>query len=177
MLHFILGRAGSGKTTTVHTLLEDYVRAGWQDLILLVPEQYSFYSERAMLERLGAKGAGSVEVLSFSRLAHSVFRLYGGKSGRAIDDAGRAILMSLALDSVGDSLEVYGRHRQSPAVISEMLGLSTELKQGAIAPGEMMDVSDRMQDCLLKKKRGRLPWFFPLMRRWLLAVFLMGRTN
>ena len=152
MLHFILGRAGSGKTTTVHTLLEDYVRAGWQDLILLVPEQYSFYSERAMLERLGAKGAGSVEVLSFSRLAHSVFRLYGGKSGRAIDDAGRAILMSLALDSVGDSLEVYGRHRQSPAVISEMLGLSTELKQGAIAPGEMMDVSDRMQDCLLKKK-------------------------
>lgn len=152
MLHFILGRAGSGKTTHVHTLLEDFVRAGRQDLILLVPEQYSFHSERAMLERLGEKDAGSVDVLSFSRLAHSVFRIFGGKSGRPIDDAGRAILMSLALDGVGDSLEVYARHRQSPAVISEMLGLGIELKQGAVAPAEMMAVSDGMQDCLLKKK-------------------------
>lgn len=152
MLHFILGRAHSGKTTYVHTLLEDFVRAGRRDLILLVPEQYSFHSERAMLERLGAKDASGVDVLSFSRLAHSVFRQYGGKSGRPIDDAGRAILMSLALESVGDSLEVYARHRQSPAVIAEMLGLSVELKQGAVATAEIMDVSDRMPACLLKKK-------------------------
>ena len=152
MLHFILGRAGSGKTTHVHRLLEDFARAGRQEMILLVPEQYSFHSERAMLERLGPADAGKIEVLSFSRLAHSVFRLYGGKNGRPIDDAGRAILMSLALESVGDELEVYGRHRQSPALITEMLGLAAEFKQGAVAPAQMMTVSDNLADCLLKKK-------------------------
>jgi len=152
MLHLILGRAGSGKTTYVHKLLEDFVRAGERELILLVPEQYSFFSERAILERLGPKDAGNIEVLSFTRLAHSVFRVYGGKTGQYIDDSGRAILMSLALESVGDKLEVYARHRQSLAVVREMLGLSAEFKQGAVSPEEIMSVSDNMADCLLKKK-------------------------
>lgn len=152
MLHLILGRAGAGKTTYVHKLLEDFVRDGEREMLLIVPEQYSFFTERALLERLGAKDAGKIEVLSFSRLAHSVFRIYGGKTGQHIDDSGRAILMSLALESVGDKLHVYARHKQSTAVITEMLGLSSEFKQNSVLPEEISEVSDGLPDCLLKEK-------------------------
>ncbi len=152
MLHLILGRAGAGKTTHVHKLLEDFARAGEREMLLIVPEQYSFFTERALLERLGAKDAGKIEVLSFSRLADSVFRIYGGKTGQQIDDSGRAVYMSLALEGAGDKLDVYSRHRQSTAVVREMLGLSSEFKQNAVSPEEIMAVSNNMKDCLLKKK-------------------------
>ena len=50
MLHLILGRSGSGKTQYIRSLLRDLAKQGARDMILLVPEQFSFESERSMLE-------------------------------------------------------------------------------------------------------------------------------
>lgn len=152
MLHLILGRAGSGKTAWVHSLFESMIKEGQTDLTLIVPEQYSFFTERAMLERLGAADALKIDVTSFSRLAESVLKATGRMTGQHIDDSGRAVLMSLALDSVAEKLEIYAGHRQSPAVVTEMLALSAEFKQASVNPGEILTVSNSMADCLLKKK-------------------------
>ena len=68
MLHLIFGTAGAGKTTLLHERIADCVSGGGR-AILLVPEQYSFESEKALYRRLGARGALQVEVLSLHAFA------------------------------------------------------------------------------------------------------------
>jgi ATP-dependent helicase/nuclease subunit B len=92
MLHLIIGRARSGKTTYVHNLIQDFIKSGQQDIILLVPEQFSFQTERAMLEHLGPLNAGRVEVLSFRAGAHCVAKT-GLEGGHTLDDSARAVLI------------------------------------------------------------------------------------
>ena len=80
MLIPVLGRAGSGKTTFVLERLLQAAKKG--RVLLLVPEQFSFESERTLLETLGPRLAGRIRVLSFPRLAETVFREVGGLAGR-----------------------------------------------------------------------------------------------
>ncbi|MFR6279143.1 MAG: hypothetical protein ACLULM_09860, partial [Acutalibacter sp.] len=49
MLQFVLGRAGSGKTEYMRRLLADRALAGQGGTVMLVPEQYTFETEKAML--------------------------------------------------------------------------------------------------------------------------------
>ena len=87
MLHFIFGRAGFGKTHWVQQQL--LKNATQQNAILLVPEQASFETERAMV---GLNLSHSVEVLSFSRLCDRVFKLYGGIAGKRLGDQEKLLL-------------------------------------------------------------------------------------
>ncbi|HZJ78657.1 MAG TPA: PD-(D/E)XK nuclease family protein [Clostridia bacterium] len=152
MLHLILGRVGAGKTTHVHNLIKDYINIGDKGLTLIVPEQFSFATERAMLEKLGPQGADKVDVLSFTRLADSVFREYGGKSKKHISEGGKAILMNLALDGINDKLELYHNHSQKPAFTKEILKTIHELKQSAVSHEKIFDAVANTDNKTLKTK-------------------------
>ena len=134
MLHLLLGRAGSGKSHWVRDLLVGRAKEGKRDMVLLVPEQFSFESERALLRRLHASPPGQIEVLSFRRLATRVFQLAGGIAGRHLDDAGRIILMGMATDAVRDRLQVYSRLSASSGFAGEMLNAVNEWRQCSISP-------------------------------------------
>lgn len=54
MLELILGRAGTGKTTLLRKRLAESTAP---KTILIVPEQYTFESERALLMEYGAETA------------------------------------------------------------------------------------------------------------------------
>ena len=74
MLNIIRGRAGSGKTEFLFNLIEAHLNCGDEKPLFLVPEQFSFVTERELLVRFGAKRAKNVEVTSFSRLARTEFQ-------------------------------------------------------------------------------------------------------
>ena len=67
MLQFILGRASSGKTYTVTEKIAECLSQG-KSPVLLVPEQFSFESEKNILDRVGDSNAQKVSVISFTRL-------------------------------------------------------------------------------------------------------------
>ncbi len=157
MLHLIYGRAGSGKTT----YLQELCLRSMQDtpeipFYYIVPEQYSFETERTMLRLLGSKDAQKVHVLSFSRLADEVFRRYGGAAGRRLDDGGRCIFMSLALEQVKDQLEFYRRKAENTDMISMLLSISEELKLCAVSPDTLMDTAAALPDGTLRRKTREL---------------------
>ena len=66
MIRFILGRSGSGKTEMIHKYISQI--GDDKRVVLIVPEQSSFQSEKRILETMGAKRARNIEVLSFRRL-------------------------------------------------------------------------------------------------------------
>ena len=151
MLRLITGKIGCGKTARIYDEIKKKVEWGGE-VTLIVPEQYSFHTEKKMLEMLGAQGAGHVDVVSFSFLAGNLLKKYGLNSQTPIDDGVRAMLMSVALNEVGDELSVYSRHRYSPAVITQMLKTVSEFHQCAVTKEMTDEVISKMQPSLLRDK-------------------------
>lgn len=155
MLRLITGRISSGKTTEIYSKIKHRVEKG-ESVMLIIPEQYSFCTEKMMLELLGARGADSVEVVSFTFLCERLLKKYGLNSNPRLDDSTRALMMSLALESVSESLNVYGKHRYSASVITRMLKVIKEFRQCAVTPDMLRETSAGMEDCLLKSKLDEL---------------------
>ena len=151
MLRLVTGRIGSGKTTRIYNEIENSVEQG-RAVTLIVPEQYSFHTEKKMLELLGARGADKVNVVSFSFLASNLLKKYGLNSKSAIDDSTRALLMSVALDEIGDDLQIYSRHRYSPAVIVQMLKTIKDFRQCSVTPDLIEETIGKMEPSLLRDK-------------------------
>ena len=70
MLRLIMGRARSGKSRRIRELLAERVHAGGK-VLLIVPEQYSFESEKNLLDLLGPENQSNVEILyTFTSLSN-----------------------------------------------------------------------------------------------------------
>lgn len=152
MLHFILGRSGSGKTTRIRSQLKELAEAGKDNLVLIVPEQASFENERAMLHLLGAKNARRVFVTSFSRLADTVLHRFGGFAGKRLDDGGRSIFMSLALEQVRDRLQMFRKNAESTELVGLMLQISAEFKMCGVSSEDLLKAADGLAGGTLSLK-------------------------
>ncbi len=151
MLHLITGRIGSGKTEKIYELLKNAIDGG-KGALLLVPEQYSFETEKQLLFRLGAVDANKATVYSFSFLAQFLLKRAGVSYKPEIDDSTRAMIMSLALEEVSDKLEFYSKTAYSTGFINELLGMIKELRQCEITPEMLSSYEMTAQDAVLKNK-------------------------
>ncbi|TXK89783.1 hypothetical protein FVE24_15145, partial [Parageobacillus sp. SY1] len=79
-LRFLLGRSGSGKTTTclneIRRKLKEEPKGN--PIIYLVPEQMTFQSEYALIHTPGLGGMIRAQVFSFTRLAWRILQETGG---------------------------------------------------------------------------------------------------
>ena len=155
MLRLITGRISGGKTTEIYSKIRQHVEKG-EGVMLIIPEQYSFCTEKMMLELLGAKGADKVEVVSFTFLCERILKKYGLNSKPRLDDSARALMMSLALEGVNESLQIYGKHRYSASVITRMLKIIKEFRQCAVTSDMLRTTAAGMEDCLLRSKLDEL---------------------
>ena len=151
MLHLILGRAGSGKTHYLRDLLAQRAQSGEEGILFLVPDQFSFETEKAMLSLLGAAGTVSVETMGFSRLCELLFRTYGGCAVSHLDEGGRAVVMRNAIKQCADRMTVYRRHCGSDSFIASMLSLATECKRSAVTPEQLRAAAADAQPALQAK--------------------------
>lgn len=133
MLRFVLGTAGSGKTTRLIRYIKDVAESGGK-VILLVPEQFSFEGEKLLYGHLGPQVSLRVEVLSFTRLCNSIFRRFGGLAGASVTPAAKTLLMSVAVEQLRDSLRVYGRSCRSTAFLETLVSTCGEMKTAGITP-------------------------------------------
>ncbi len=177
MLQFILGRAGSGKTEYLRRMLAEKSRAGKRGLIMLVPEQYSFETEKAMLRLCGAEGANRIQVYSFTRLAEAVFRREGGAAGRRLSDGGRRILMSCAIMGCEDRLEVYQNAAKSGRVTDLMLTAVNEMKLCGVAPERLTEAAEKLGDCGLSKKLSEIALLYGAFEALVAASYLDSRDD
>lgn len=152
MLQLILGRSGSDKTYEVRSALKTLAENGAERLMLIVPEQASFENERAMLYLLGERGARQVTVTSFSRMVDAVQRKCGGFAGRRLDDGGRSIFMSLALEQVRDRLKAFRKNSESTELVGLLLQISAEMKMCGIMPEKLEKASRSISQSNLRQK-------------------------
>ena len=93
MLKFIFGLPCSGKSYNCIQKIKALSINGEQT-VLLVPEQFSFESEKQILNALGDSFSLNTCVLSFSKLSDEVSRTVGGICARVLSDADKVIFMA-----------------------------------------------------------------------------------
>ncbi len=177
MLQFVLGRAGSGKTEYMRRLLSDRALAGDSRCLMLVPEQYSFETEKAMLRLAGAQRANAIGVYSFTRLAETVFRREGGAAGRRLSDGGRRILMSSAVAACREHLEVYRSAAGTGRVTDMMLTAVNEMKMCGIGPQELFGAAERLEGRGLGQKVRELGLIYETYEALVAASYLDSRDD
>ncbi len=152
MVHFLYGRAGSGKSYEVFERIAVCLAQG-KPCLLLVPEQQAVISEKHAASRFAGMNTFSLEILNFKRLANHVFRQAGGLFGQSIDGNGKRILMWRILASLIPFLKEY--QNVSPAdtsLIDLLLRTCESLRQRRITPYALERAAQRTEDEKLKNK-------------------------
>ena len=177
MLQFVLGRAGSGKTEYLRRLLADRSLSGLDSTVMVVPEQYTFETEKAMLRLAGPVRGNAIPVYSFTRLAEAVFRKEGGAVGRRLSDGGRRILMASAIEACQDRLEVYAAAAKSGRVTDVMLTAVNEMKMCGISPEELGHTARDLGGSGLGKKLSELSLLYHTYDALVAASYLDSRDD
>lgn len=157
-IRFIFGRAGTGKSRFCLEQIKKKIESNNDNnkLILIVPEQYTFDTEKKFLDIVTEKGFLRGEVLSFKRMAHRVFEECGGRVDIKISDSGRSMLIYKLLRDKGDELQYFNRMTKEQGFSSVVSKIITEFKKYNIST-EMLGIKeDEIHDDELKKKMSDL---------------------
>jgi len=131
-LNFVLGRAGSGKTRWCLSAAQKAM-AGQPlgpPIILLVPEQATHQTERALLAGLpgvGTKAAVRARVLSFRRLAAAVLDSVGRPETEILDATGRHMVLSAVLQEVRPELHAFRASSRQAGFVGRLGATLSEL--------------------------------------------------
>lgn len=153
MLRFIVGRAGSGKS---HRILKEmsaaYDKKKTDNLILLIPEQYSLEASADFMEKMGQEGHIHLDVLSFKRLAHRVFEETGATDRVQISELGKTMLLRRIFEKHGKDLKVYGRMAGRSGFMESFNSLIAEMKRAQVTEADMERQLEGLEDSLLRRK-------------------------
>lgn len=148
-IRFIYGRAGTGKS---YTCVDEIYRRSMENnnpLILIVPEQLSFMAEKALIEKIGATGINNVHLLSFKRLAFTVFNEVGGITHKYMNDTGKAIIIGRAIEEVKEELTIFKSATKQNGFIDKIIGVLTEFKRHNICPQTLRDLKENVDESSL----------------------------
>lgn len=138
MLHILTARAGSGQLD----IILKRMGAGTGKQILIVPEQYSHETERAMCHALSPTDCARCEVLSFTRLSRRVAETVGGVADQMLDGGGRVLLMYKAVRQVTEHLMVYKTPSRKPSFLAGLVATVDECKSYGVSPQALMEAGE-----------------------------------
>ena len=129
-IRFIYGRAGSGKSYFCLDSIKKKLSDGSNNkLILLVPDQYTFQSEKKLLETIGERALLRSEVLSFKRMATRVFDSCGGRANLLIKESGKNMLIYKLLKDKSDELQYFNKISKKQGFVGIVSKAITKLKK------------------------------------------------
>lgn len=151
MLHFIIGRAGCGKSHMLMEIIKEKEAAG-EIVLAVVPEQFSYEFDRKLYDRLGAQSFNAIETHSFTSLARDIFRrLGGGESGSYMDEFTQTGLIIQAAGLAEGELKTFGNQTARSEFISGVSSIITSLRRNGISAEQYISQCHGLKDRLLDK--------------------------
>ena len=96
-LRFLIGCAGSGKTTrAIEMCIQETQKAGHTSCFLLVPEQYTLKTQAEVVRLHPRGGTMDIDIVSFPRLAMRIFEELGTPEPVLLDDMAKTLLLRKA---------------------------------------------------------------------------------
>ena len=177
MLNIITGRTGSGKTRLIRSMASEIAQFQAGRAIIIVPEQFSFETEKGMLHLLGNEKINNVEILSFSRIAERLLSQYGKIEKKVADDGIRAVLMSRAIETLEDKLTVFNRYKRFPQLLDEILSFHKEVKKCGVTNENLNEFSSKVKKTTFASKLSELSLIFSCYDALLSHSFTDSNTH
>ncbi|WDF52228.1 helicase-exonuclease AddAB subunit AddB [Paenibacillus sp. KACC 21273] len=145
-LHFLLGRSGSGKTTTITKRIIDNItqQPDGSPILLLVPEQGSFQAQYALVRSHQSKGNVRVQTYGFRRLANWVLQDVGGSAKTPIGEEGKKMLLYRLIQRHQSQLRMFGTSSDQFGFIGKLSELYNEFKRHTITLEQLTEYSERL---------------------------------
>lgn len=139
MLKFILGGAGTGKSTVIINEINKIADSG-KKVIVIVPEQFSFDFDRKLYKKLESRLFNKILSLSFTTMAREIFEKYGSRSGEYADDMHKYIIMHKTVKKLlsDKQLKYFTRQAVRPDFISSALKIVSEFRQSGVSADDFI---------------------------------------
>lgn len=133
-VQFILGRAGTGKTSACMEEIRRELAAdpAGPPLVLLTPEQATFQTEYALLGSGDVRSSLRAQVLSFRRLALRVMQETGGAALVPVGENGKNMLLHKIMHRLSPQLKLFRGGAEQQGFVAKMGELLTEWKRYGI---------------------------------------------
>ncbi|MBQ3145541.1 MAG: hypothetical protein IJB90_03100 [Clostridia bacterium] len=148
-IRLVYGRAGTGKSEfCLNEIKQKLVNNLAQKIYIIVPEQFSYATEKRLLETLQKDAVINAEVLSFKRLAHRVSKEIGGSKKTNLSKTGKAMLIKHITNQNKSDLNFLGKTNEIDLIIRTI----TELKKHNIEPEKLSEQLENIDNKYLKLK-------------------------
>lgn len=152
-LHFIIGRAGSGKTYRCGQEIKDYVLGGInRKAFLIVPDQGTYTAEYALAKIFPGEGFTDVTVCGFSRLAYRVFQELKSPVSDALSPLGQQLIIRRLLEEHKEELSVLQRTAAYPHFSEELTNFFHQLDLYCVQKEDLFSAYEREGDTPLGLK-------------------------
>lgn len=136
-LSFVIGGSGAGKSYgTYKEIIEQSIKEPGKQFLVIVPDQFTMQTQKALVALHPNKGIMNIDVLSFSRLAHRIFD-DNTLNRTVLDDTGKSLVLRLVATRKEDNLKVLKRSIRKPGYISEVKSAISEFLQYGIGAQEL----------------------------------------
>lgn len=151
-VRLILGLAGTGKTSRLRKSMRDCCEKG-KEILVFVPDQFSFETEKALYIELGARNISRVRVTSFSRISREILIKAGLKKPYA-DDVVKRVTMLTALDELKGSLSFYRSLSDKNGFAGKLIKTAASFRNAGLTPSELtkkLNACENMDSVLFEK--------------------------
>ncbi len=151
MLSFICGTAEAEKTNEIYRRAQADAENG-RTAFILVPEQYSMYSEKQLISSLGMPSQSKIQILTFSRLCNLIFSKLGPLRTNYMDKAGKYLMTNRAIRLSQSDLKFLKRNVGQRGFSGLIRSSISEFKRYGVSPGMLLSASEKANDEKLAMK-------------------------
>lgn len=151
-LKIIYGAVGTGKTKKCLEYIDYIISSTSENVVYVVPEQYSLEAERKISSLYSERAMDRVEVLSLERLAKRVFSTVGPVMCDFVDDNAKLMVVEKSIIKVSGKLTYFTRNADVSGFASIILGLIKELKGNCVDCETLRQIIDSCDNIILKYK-------------------------
>lgn len=141
-VRYLTGRNSTAKSQLIFAEIGQTLQSGTENrLILLVPDQFTFQTERDLINSLDVPGIMQVEVLSFNRLGERVINDAGGRTRTTIDEQGKHMVLRKAINDNLHNLRIYSKVAEHPGFVEQISELIAEIKRFQVNIDDMLEAA------------------------------------
>ncbi len=151
MLSFICGTTDADKTNEIYRRAKADAERN-ASVFILVPEQYSMYSETQLISALGLSAQSKIQVLTFSRLCNLIFSKMGPLRTNYMDKVGKHLMTDRALRLSQNNLTFFKRNINQRGFSGLIRSAISEFKRYGVSPSLLAESAEKTTDEKLRLK-------------------------
>ena len=175
-LQFIIGSSGAGKSYYAYKrIIEDSLKRPEKNYYVIVPEQFTMQTQKALVEMHPGKGILNIDILSFERLAYRVFEETGGDNRKVLEDTGKSMVLQKMVQQHRKELDYLGSQMNKPGYLDEVKSLVSEFMQYDIKEDDLEEMKEKAKDqALLEMKLKDVGVLYQSFKEFLKGHYMTG---